>query len=281
MVKDVQFISFNFLPSKYNFWKDVTYPGRPVDLMVSQKKQKSFLESLNNSTANVTVYIDDVQEFFAGQTASTTQKSRLGRRGIYKRGESKSPGHFDWTNYHKLDEIYNWMKHLRKVYPDNVETFVVGETFEKRKILGLKISTALKKNLNKSAVFIEGGIHAREWISPAVVTYVIKKVLWHKNDNKIREALPLFDWYFVPVLNPDGYEYTFNEVSSWSRLFFVLFELYVLHFKNHRLWRKNKSYNRLKNPLKAPECIGVDLNRNWDFKWRGIRAVFQGLWIIK
>ena len=49
-----------------------------------------------------------------------------------------------------------------------------------------------------------------------------------------------FDWYFVPILNVDGYKYTFDM---------------------DRLWRKNlKPYGR---------CIGVDLNRNFDSNWNG------------
>lgn len=50
-----------------------------------------------------------------------------------------------------------------------------------------------------------------------------------------------FDWYFVPVLNADGYINT---------------------FERDRLWRKNtKPYGR---------CRGVDLNRNFDTNWNGI-----------
>lgn len=49
-----------------------------------------------------------------------------------------------------------------------------------------------------------------------------------------------FDWYFIVVLNADGYKYTFEK---------------------DRLWRKNtKPYGR---------CRGVDLNRNFDINWNG------------
>ena len=49
-----------------------------------------------------------------------------------------------------------------------------------------------------------------------------------------------FDWFFVVVLNADGYKYTFEK---------------------DRLWRKNtKPYGRSR---------GVDLNRNFDINWNG------------
>lgn len=48
------------------------------------------------------------------------------------------------------------------------------------------------------AIWIDGGIHAREWISPAAVTYVIDYLV--ENSDSL-EA----DYYILPVANPDGY----------------------------------------------------------------------------
>ena len=47
-----------------------------------------------------------------------------------------------------------------------------------------------------------------------------------------------YDWYFLPVINGDGYEYCWTE---------------------DRLWRKS----RRTNP--GSSCIGTDINRNFDF----------------
>ena len=55
---------------------------------------------------------------------------------------------------------------------------------------------------HKPAIWIDGGIHAREWISPATVTYMIKKLLEEKITNP--DLIDKLDWYFLPVLNPDG-----------------------------------------------------------------------------
>jgi len=48
------------------------------------------------------------------------------------------------------------------------------------------------------------------------------------------------DWTIVPVLNPDGYVYTFD---------------------GDRLWRKNRQ------PNSGSICVGTDLNRNWPYQW--------------
>ncbi len=72
-----------------------------------------------------------------------------------------------------------------------------------------------------------------EWIAPAVVTYIIGKLM--SFEPKDKDILDNIDWVFLPVVNPDGYEYTHTE---------------------DRLWRKSRSKHN------GDECIGVDLNRS-------------------
>lgn len=49
----------------------------------------------------------------------------------------------------------------------------LGKSFEGNPIKGLKIS----KQKGNTGVFIEAGIHAREWISPAAATYIINELI--------------------------------------------------------------------------------------------------------
>lgn len=79
---------------------------------------------------------------------------------------------FDWNNYHQLDTIFRWMdKQIAE--NDFVTAFDLGTTYEGVLIRGLKIS----KQSGNTGIFVEAGIHAREWISPAVATYTINQLV--------------------------------------------------------------------------------------------------------
>lgn len=78
---------------------------------------------------------------------------------------------------------------------------------------------------------IEGGIHAREWISPATVTWIIKEFL-KSTDPNIRDLAENIVWHIFPVVNPDGYSYTFSDVSTIAIIIFCLNFSSVLGTKN-------------------------------------------------
>ncbi|CAH2093050.1 unnamed protein product [Euphydryas editha] len=142
-----------------------------------------------------------------------------------------------WKQYHRLEDIHGFMDYLAKTYPKIVSVNTIGKSYEGRDLKVLRISDG--KPTNK-AVFIDGGFHAREWISPATVTYIINQIA--ENFDEESDDIKNIDWYMLPVVNPDGYEYT--------------------HLTD-RLWRKNR------RPSISRQCIGADLNRNFGYRWGG------------
>ncbi|XP_063386543.1 carboxypeptidase B-like isoform X1 [Cydia fagiglandana] len=143
-----------------------------------------------------------------------------------------------WKQYHRLEDIHGFMEYLAKTYPTLISTKSIGKSHEGRDLKVLRISDG--KPTNK-AVFIDGGIHAREWISPATVTFFINQ--FAENFDEESDDIKNTDWYFLPVVNPDGYEYTHT---------------------TDRLWRKNRKPSNL-----ARVCSGTDLNRNFGYRWGG------------
>lgn len=134
-----------------------------------------------------------------------------------------------WHAYHKFEDISGYLDYLAETYPQLCSVYTIGKSNQGRDLKVLKISNGKPGN---KAIWIDGGIHAREWISPASVTYIINHLVLNYDSES--EQIQNIDWYFLPVANPDGYVYSHH---------------------NDRLWRKNRARSGL--------CAGTDLNRNY------------------
>ena len=120
---------------------------------------------------------------------------------------SRYSASFNWKEYQTLNSINNWLEHLEQKFPSKVNVIYGGRSYEGRHIIGVRVSFAE----GNPGVFIEGGMHAREWISPATVTYLINEFLTSQNPN-VKALAQKYDWYMFPVCNPDGYVYTHTVV---------------------------------------------------------------------
>ncbi len=72
---------------------------------------------------------------------------------------------FAYDKYHSVEEVHAWIDQMVQTYPHLVTSFTVGQSYEKRDLKGLKISsnkTAVKLNgtavTRKKAVWWDGGI---------------------------------------------------------------------------------------------------------------------------
>ncbi|CAG7816111.1 unnamed protein product [Allacma fusca] len=157
--------------------------------------------------------------------------------------ESKSMGNsvnaaFDWTSYHSTTEIQNFLVDISAQHKDISEVITIGKSTEGRDLKLIRIGA--NGGTRKKAYFMDGGIHAREWISPAITTWFVNELL--SNRNKYTALLNQVDFYILPVANVDGYEYTRS---------------------SSRMWRKTRSINS------GSTCVGVDPNRNFDVEFGG------------
>lgn len=149
---------------------------------------------------------------------------------------------FDYNSYHPLDEVEQWIQMITNENSDRVSTESIGSTYNGNNILIMKIQP--EKGPADKTVYVDCGIHAREWISPAFCQNFVK---WLLSSESYETDFPGIDslsknlnWHIVPVFNPDGYDYT------WAK---------------NRMWRKNRVQYGL--------CTGVDLNRNYAANWGG------------
>lgn len=176
---------------QFSFWESPSYVGDHADLMVAPHKLPEFYEMVTRFEMPYNISIDNVQTLIDTVTPKESPTTL-----------------FDFNNYHTLDKIYKNLDHLAARYPDKVQIIVGGKTYEGRQIKGVKVSF----KPNNPGVFIEGGIHAREWISPATVMYILHQLLISKNAD-VRAMAESHDWYIFPMFNPDGYVHTHTKVG--------------------------------------------------------------------
>lgn len=121
-----------------------------------------------------------------------------------------------WDGYYTFEDIYQWLDDIALDNPSVVTQIHGGASYEGRQIKGIKIS----HGSGRKSIFIEGGIHAREWISPATVNYITHQLLY-SNDPETKAAAEQFDWYIFPITNPDGYVWTHINVSISMTIYYA------------------------------------------------------------
>lgn len=109
-------------------------------------------------------------------------------------------------------QILNYIKAVESEYADSTEVEVnvieAGTTDEGRPIVYFQISSN-NNNPEKPIVIIEAGINPREWITIPSAINIVKELV----NVSQRSYLNDLQWIIIPVLNPDGYEYSHTNVS--------------------------------------------------------------------
>lgn len=151
-----------------------------------------------------------------------------------------------FKQFRPLDSVHAWLKILQETYPNIITLETIGETYEGRplQVVHLLVPHDDTSHDEKRTIVVTGGVHAREWISVSSVLYGIYEILNHFESNPEEwQELAKLDFLFIPVLNPDGYEY------SWT---------------TDRLWRKNR---QPAEGIEDSSCKGIDIDHSYDFHW--------------
>ncbi len=150
--------------------------------------------------------------------------------------------------YPTVDQLYEWYDVLEEEF-DIVEKHHYGHSYEGRDLWALEITSDEDTQVdNKPGVLIDGALHAREWSSVQVSSYLMwrlveeyetnETIYWLVNNRRI---------FIVPMTNPDGYIYD-GDGDLDAR----------------QGWRRNRNVS-----VGDEDDVGVDLNRNWDVNFGG------------
>jgi len=186
--------------------------GQTVDFRLENAQRHYFEYHINelDHPDKMSYMLTDLDEKIAAQKTKSTKAG------------------YDFEEYHTYEEIKDFSKSLTGA---DVQYVVYGQSEEGRELFAVEIGSG------DSIIAIDCGIHAREWISPAYCQWFMNELM----EGDFAQYRSDFKFVVQPVINPDGYSYT------WT---------------NDRMWRKNRK------TLEGP-CTGVDLNRNYDSNWGG------------
>lgn len=200
---------------------------------------------LRNSGINLNIIIDDWFEHYK----SLPSLSASERQSILI--ESKENfgvedfGFGSMGGYYTFNEIIANIDSMYAQYPNLItQKYSVGTSQQGRTIWAVKISDNPNINESEPAVGYDALIHAREPQSMASMLYFMWYLL--ENYGTDPEATYLVnnrELYFIPCVNPDGYEYNRQTNPSGGGM-----------------WRKNRRNN-------GDGSYGVDLNRNFGYMW--------------
>ena len=121
------------------------------------------------------------------------------------------------------------------------KVYNIGSSIEGRDILAVRISDNPDVDEGEPAVLLVGCHHAREWISVEVSFHIANHLVDnYATDPDVQALVDNGEIWVVPMLNPDGHQYSVD---------------------TYRMWRKNRRDNGT--------SYGVDLNRNYETGWGG------------
>jgi len=198
---------------------------RPIDL-----------EYIKEYTTNCEVIVQDLEKL-TREVEEQNEAARL----------KDDPTWF--SAYHTYDELKTWYSNQAKAFPNLVKFYdnIAGlTTSQNRTIFAVSIFNYSNTAGPTYKAFHTAGIHAREWVAPSTLNYIVDQLISRFNDrsDSVTTAwVNAVETWAVGVLNPDGYVY------SWT---------------TNRQWRKN----RRPAPTNST-CIGVDQNRNFPDHWGG------------
>ena len=156
--------------------------------------------------------------------------------------------------YMNVNEIESALESYASTFPALITRFALPhQTWEGRTCHAVKLSAP--STAPRVAIYLIAGVHAREWACPDALTNIVDQLArayslntgvacggWSISAAQVKAILENLELIVFPQVNPDGRHESLTG-DMW--------------------WRKN----RRPAPADAPNAIGVDVNRNFDFLW--------------
>lgn len=152
----------------------------------------------------------------------------------------------DFGFFYTYWEMRDTLQELANSFPNICRFYSAGTSYQNLNLYVFKISDNPAIEEREPAVCFNGATHAREPMGTTLCIDYIKYLLTnYGTDSLVTWFVNNREIYFMPVMNPDGYRYNSDSGGATAN-----------HRKNRHLYSGQSS-----------TTAGVDLNRNYGYKW--------------
>lgn len=207
----------------------------------------SEIAKLNQNGISNEILIENVSTFYA-ERAKAEKHLKIERNTNEEWVVPQNWEYGSMAGYYTLDEAYAEIDDMAALYPEIISPrMAISEdtlTHEGRKLWWCKISDNPNEDEDEPEVLYTSVHHAREVISIQQQIFFMWYLLENYETNpEIKWIVDHTELYFVPFINPDGYQENVTENPEGGGM-----------------WRKNKRNN-------GDGTYGVDPNRNYGYFW--------------
>ena len=150
------------------------------------------------------------------QIANRIAASKPGQRQAAAKpetgGDSPNPFYDVFRTYSEPGGIKDEMTSIAAANRGLAKLVVIGKSGQGQDIVALKVTKDARnvRDGERPAMLFSAVNHAREWIAAEVGRRMPTWWLEHADDPEIAELLSRTELWFLPIQNPDGYDYTFT-----------------------------------------------------------------------
>ncbi len=136
----------------------------------------------------------------------------------YAQQQLPSKVNIAWNRFYDYDQISQLMRQLVDAYPELLSMQSIGKSEQGREMWLVTLNNPnTGPDTDKPAIYIDGNVHGNEIQGAEAVVYSI----WYltKSYGKVDSLTELMDrvaFYFLPMQNPDGRDYWFDEPNTSS-----------------------------------------------------------------
>lgn len=215
--------------------------GGPASAIVTDDE----LGELRGAGVKIELQIEDLEAYYAARLRDPAR--RVAEIDFTTPGSGWSPpfAQGGLAGNYTFAEIVGILDQLRTAYPDLISAKAsIGTSVQGRDLWMVKVSDNADVDEDEPEVLIDALHHGREPQSMQSTLYFLAWLLESYGTDPLATYLvDEREIYFVPCVNPDGYEYNRLQAPGGGGL-----------------WRKNRRFN-------GGGSFGVDLNRNYPYQW--------------